>query len=194
MPDEVRRIVTGHGADGRSRVVADSAAPRGDPRVYVPDGNPGTCLTDLWTLAGLPTRFDTAEPSARMPFRLSPPAGGLVFRMVEVPPDSERNFEAMPAYFAKMADHGALDAGNARHPAMHRTDTVDFAVVLKGEVVLILDEGEVALEAGDVVIQRGTNHAWSNRSAAPCLFACVLIDATGDATKDAAGDPAARQS
>ena len=186
MPSSVRRIVTGHDAEGRSRVLDDSAAAPGDPHVYIPEGNPGTCLTDVWSLVGLPTRFDGAVPAAQEPFRLSPPGGGLVFRTVEVPPDSERNFDAMPAYFDQMAADGNLSHGDARHPAMHRTDTVDFAVILEGEVVLMLDEGEVALKPGDVVIQRGTNHAWSNRSDKPCIFACVLIDASGDLTKDAA--------
>lgn len=186
MPRRVRRVVTGHDADGRSRVVDDSLAAQGDPNVYVPAGNPGTCLTDLWSLVGLPTRFDGAAPDAPDPFRLAPPGGGLVLRTVEVPPDSERNFDAMPAYFEQMSADGNLAHGNDRHPAMHRTDTIDFAIILSGEVFLLLDEGEVELRPGDVVIQRGTNHAWSNRSDQPCIFACVLIDATGDMTQDAA--------
>lgn len=186
MPDRVRRVVTGHDATGKSRVIADSAAGPDDPRVYIPEGNPGTCLTDLWSLIGLPTQFDGPVPPAREPFKLSPPSGGLVLRTVEVPPDSERNFAAMPAYFDRMSADGNLAHSNDRHPAMHRTDTIDFAIILKGEVVLVLDDGEVPLKAGDVVIQRGTNHAWSNRTNTPCLFACVLIDAGGDKENDAA--------
>jgi mannose-6-phosphate isomerase-like protein (cupin superfamily) len=186
MPNRIRRVVTGHGADGRSRVLCDLAAPPGDPSVYIPAGNPGTCLVDLWSLAGLPTRFDQALPVPSEPFALNPPAGGLVLRMVEIPPDSERDFSAMSAYFEGMGGHANLAHRDARHPAMHRTDTVDLAIILKGEVVLVLDDGEVSLRPGDVVVQRGTNHAWSNRSDAPCIFACVLIDATGSRHKDAA--------
>jgi quercetin dioxygenase-like cupin family protein len=76
-------------------------------------------------------------------------------------------------------------AGNtvasARHPHMHRTDTVDYAVVLQGSITMLLDEEDVELSAGDVVIQNGTNHAWANRGEVPCLIAFVLIDANGDA-------------
>jgi mannose-6-phosphate isomerase-like protein (cupin superfamily) len=182
----MRRVVTGHGPDGRSRVLYDEQAGPGDPAAYVPERNPGTCLIDLWSLAGLPTRFDTAPPGPSERFALNPPAGGLVFRTVELPPDSERDFSAFATYFEGMGGKGNLAHENARHPAMHKTDTVDLAIILQGEVVLILDEGEVSLRPGDVVVQRGTNHAWSNRSDAPCIFACVLIDATGNRHKDAA--------
>jgi uncharacterized cupin superfamily protein len=65
-----------------------------------------------------------------------------------------------------------------RHPGMHRTRTLDYAIVLSGEIYAVLDEGEVLLEAGDVLVQRGTNHAWSNRSERPCRIAFVLVDAT----------------
>jgi len=66
---------------------------------------------------------------------------------------------------------------NARHPFMHRTNSVDYAVIVKGEINMLLDDTEVPLKAGDVVIQRGTNHAWSNQSKETCLIAFVLIDA-----------------
>ena len=69
------------------------------------------------------------------------------------------------------------DLDNTRHPGFHKTDTIDYAIVLSGEIYALMDEGEVLLKAGDVLVQRGTNHAWSNRTEAPCCIAFVLIDA-----------------
>ncbi len=68
----------------------------------------------------------------------------------------------------------------ARHPFMHRTDSVDYSIVLSGEIYMMMDEDEFKLTAGDVVIQQGTNHAWSNRGSEPCMITFVLNDATGD--------------
>ncbi|MEQ8346864.1 MAG: cupin domain-containing protein [Sneathiellaceae bacterium] len=182
MPSSIRRVVTGHDAQGRSIFVSDETmGPDVTPdraNVFVPPGNPLTCLIDLWKMAQVPDRFDGAEDPATGAVKLVPP-GGLVFRTVEVPPDSQRNFAAMKDYFSGMGAGGNLDSASARHGAMHKTDTVDFAIILKGEVHLVLDEGEQHLKAGDVVIQRGTNHAWSNRTEESCIFACVLIAADG---------------
>jgi quercetin dioxygenase-like cupin family protein len=74
------------------------------------------------------------------------------------------------------ADH-AMDPDASRHPGMHKTDTVDYAIVLSGEIWALMDEGETLLKAGDCLVQRGTNHAWSNRSNQPCLVAFILISA-----------------
>jgi quercetin dioxygenase-like cupin family protein len=83
--------------------------------------------------------------------------------------------------FASMGRSGAQalahDASASRHPMMHRTQTVDYAIVLSGEIWALMDSGETKMKAGDILVQRGTNHAWSNRSNKPCLVAFVLIDA-----------------
>ena len=183
MPSSVRRIVTGHDGQGRSIFVSDETigpdTTPGRDNVFVPPGNPLTCLIDLWRMAEVPGRFDGDADPATGPVKLVPPAG-LFFRTVEVPPDSQRNFDAMKDYFSGMGAGENLDKASSRHGAMHKTDTVDFAIILKGEVHLVLDEGEQHLNAGDVVIQRGTNHAWSNRTDQPCIFACVLIAADGN--------------
>jgi hypothetical protein len=73
--------------------------------------------------------------------------------------------------------HAAFDRGSPRHPGFHKTSSVDYAIVLAGEIYALMDEGEVLLKQGDVLVQRGTNHAWSNRSDAPAYLAFVLIDA-----------------
>ena len=88
-----------------------------------------------------------------------------------------RSQPAPKAAFAAMGAEHALDPDGTRHPGMHKTDTVDFAIVLSGEIWALLDEGETLLRAGNTLVQRGTNHAWSNRSAQPCLVAFILVSA-----------------
>ena len=119
------------------------------------------------------------------PKQLHPAPNGTVFRISEVPPETEatRNMDAAQAQaaFEAAGNKGASTfAQNQRHPFMHRTETVDYAVVLEGEIVMMLDDEEVHLKAGDVVIQRGTNHAWSNRSGKPVKMLYVLIDGKFD--------------
>ena len=74
-------------------------------------------------------------------------------------------------------DHGHGSGKPARHPFMHRTRSIDYALVLEGEIDMLLDDSEVHLKAGDVLVQLGTNHAWANHSGKPCRIAFVLIDA-----------------
>lgn len=108
------------------------------------------------------------------------PASGSVFRVVQFPPDKDwaANAEAMGGSVAiDETAKAAHPGGPVRHPHMHRTRSLDYAVVLSGEIWAIMDVGETRLLAGDVLVQRGTNHAWANRSDAPCVIAFVLIDA-----------------
>ena len=100
-----------------------------------------------------------------------------MFRVIEYPPDAERLKTLKPEeHFASMGVQAA-DSAKRRHPGMHRTNTLDYVVVLAGEIYAVLDEGEVLLRAGDVLVQQGTNHAWSNRSDKPATIAFVLLDA-----------------
>src|SRR6202030_1963690 len=114
------------------------------------------------------------------PFRLSPPKSGTVFRIIDYPPDKQRLAarRPQPASADDGSGHGdAFDRGSPRHPGFHKTSSTDYAIVLSGEIVALMDEGEVLLKAGDVLIQRGTDHAWSNQTAEPAYVAFVLIDA-----------------
>jgi quercetin dioxygenase-like cupin family protein len=86
------------------------------------------------------------------------------------PEDSQRAFASLGN--AKAATFGK----GGRHPLMHRTESIDYAIVLSGEITMLLDEGEVLLKAGDILVQVGTNHAWVNRSNAPAVVAFVLVD------------------
>jgi mannose-6-phosphate isomerase-like protein (cupin superfamily) len=113
-----------------------------------------------------------------------------MFRISEVPPESDviRNMtpeQARAAFRASNAEEASTWGRGGRHPLMHRTETVDYAVVLEGEIVLILDDEDVKLKAGDVVIQRGTSHAWSNRSGKTVKMLYVLCD--GDFMPDLEG-------
>ncbi len=175
MPRPIRRVVTGHNAQGRSIFIADSPAPT------VHDRGPGaTAVTELWETRSTPaSNAGNQDPTLGQPQRLPPPKNGSKFRVVEYPPDSQR----VAALRAPGASHDAKaegyvrDLANKRHPGFHKTDSIDYAIVLSGEIYALMDEGEVLLKAGDVLIQRGTNHAWSNRTEQPCCVAFVLIDA-----------------
>jgi len=172
----VRRVVTGHDARGHAVVVMDGPA----GAVLHRPGRPGVALTDLWATSDPPSARPGGDPVDR-PVVLHPPAGGTVFRIVQFDPEDPGALARADstAAFAAMGAAGAV-IGSARHPYMHRTDTVDYAVVLQGSITMLLDDEDVELTTGDVVIQNGTSHAWANRGRAPCLVAFVLVDAPGD--------------
>jgi hypothetical protein len=103
--------------------------------------------------------------------------------VLDIPPEDERmkamSVDDVRAHFAEVgAAHASShsDDGSSRHQLMHRTQTIDYGIVLKGEITLMLDVGETVVHAGDIVIQRGTNHGWANRSGKPCRIAFILID------------------
>ena len=177
MPRIVRTVVTGHDAQGRSLVASDSLAGPDSPNTYVPNHDPNVCLTNIWTFASVPTSA-VDEPIGSSKFTLKPAQGGAIFRYLELPPESTRRYDGIDEYFRNM-DAGGDQAQGAkkRHPAMHKTRTVDVLVVLTGEVWLLLDEGEVLCRQGDFIVQRATNHAWSNRTDKPCSLALILVDA-----------------
>jgi hypothetical protein len=137
-------------------------------------------VTDLWKTSAAPADNRGREDPCQGPIVLAPPPCGTVFRIVEFPPDKEyigkwKRDEA----FGSMGESGthAIDRSGSRHEGMHRTASVDYAFVLEGEIWAVLDNTETLMRPGEVLIQRGTNHAWSNRSDAPCLVGFVLIDA-----------------
>jgi quercetin dioxygenase-like cupin family protein len=182
MQGRIRRVVTGHDAKGKAIVLEDGLA----PAVRTNPHRPGHISVDLWKTSASPVIVKRAEadPTAG-PKQIHPSPHGTVFRISEIAPETEaiRNMSPDQAkeVFKAMGNENASTFGqNQRHPFMHRTQTVDYAVVLEGEVVMLLDEEEVHLKAGDVVIQRGTNHAWSNRSQKPCKMLYVLIDGKFD--------------
>jgi len=135
---------------------------------------------ELWETIGAPAGNRGSADAIARGHRLAPPKHGSVFRIIEYPPDSVRL--AAIAHEEKLPDDGsgraaATDRRNPRHAGFHKTATIDYAVVLSGEIYAMMDEGEVLLKAGDVLVQRGTNHAWSNRTDENAVVAFVLIDA-----------------
>jgi naringenin degradation protein FdeH len=175
---EVRRVVTGHDANGKAVVVSDGPA----PFVHVNAVNPDWYSTDIWRTSDTPAPIvpAAAEPTLG-PRRQMPLKRGTVLRINHFPPENEAvrqmDAEASRAAFAALGNEQAATFGKGgRHPLMHRTETIDYALVLSGEITMVLDDQDVLLKAGDVVVQCGTNHAWSNRSNAPCVVAFVLID------------------
>jgi len=170
-----RRVVTGHNAQGKSVFVADDATP------HVFRRSPGSAIVmEMWETLATPADNRGNDDAIAPGFRLPPPKSGSVFRIIDYPPDKER-IKALAAERAGPDDgsgwNDAADKGNPRHLGFHKTNSIDYAIVLSGEIHALMDEGEVLLKAGDVLIQRGTNHAWSNRTDEPCRVAFVLIDA-----------------
>ena len=172
MAKAVRRIVTGHGPDGRSTVVMDGPAPN------VRQRQAGNASTLLWVTAESPADVSGGADRAAREIGVPPPRRGSIFRVAEFPPGiggDVRDNETVLRDFGIGPD---VARGHApRHPAIHRTRTVDYVIVLEGEITLLLDDAELLLQVGDVVVQQATNHAWINRGSATCRLGMVFIDA-----------------
>lgn len=170
-----RRIVVTDREPGRSCVVSDGPSPdvRTDP------ARPGFASQRMWVTDGTPAKI--VLETLHLPHTIEPPANGSVLRVVTYPPDTgwtgKVGEREVRAYFAAMGSAGASTySPRAPHPYMQKTRTLDFGIVLEGEIVLVLDAQEVPLKAGDFVVQRGTNHAWSNRSNRPAVVALASHD------------------
>jgi len=174
MPMKFRRVVTGHDAQGRSVILMDGESPHG----FSVEKAGGLQLTELWETTSSPADNSGDADAADHERRIEPPGSGTVFRYIEYPPDSVRLKTIRPEeYYPSMGvAHGGERAKSA-HPGMHRTNTIDYAIIIKGEIYAVMDEGEVLLRPGDCLIQRGTSHAWSNRTNEPCVIAFVLVAA-----------------
>jgi hypothetical protein len=175
MGRSFRRVVTGHDAQGKSVFVIEDVA------AHVFTRRPGSAVvTEMWETTATPADNRGNTDAIARGMRLPPPKNGSVFRIIEYPPDSQR-VAALVRERAGGDDgsghNAAFDRNNPRHLGFHKTNSIDYAIVLSGEIWALMDEGEVLLKAGDVLIQRGTNHAWSNRTEEPAYLAFVLIDA-----------------
>jgi len=147
-----RRIVTGHDQNGKSIILSD-----GQPANELKIEERGISFFEIWSTQASPALISAteAEPTDG-PIELAPKPNGTVIRILDF----------LPGFSQK--------AGT--QPFMHRTETVDYGIVLEGEIFLLLDDSEVCLRAGDVVIQRGTDHAWENRSDRLARMAFILLD------------------
>lgn len=175
----VRRVVTGHDAEGRAVIQQDGPV----PRVQRIGGERGPLFFEVWNTRATPAPIDRASGEPREEgIQLAPPANGTRIRVLDIPPDDASLATLTPEQArAHFAEVGAADAAShagvgSKHAFMHRTETIDYGIVLEGELTLILDVGETVVHAGDIVIQRGTNHGWANRSNRHCRIAFILID------------------
>jgi mannose-6-phosphate isomerase-like protein (cupin superfamily) len=151
MARHSRRVVTGHDAEGKSVILSDGPPPQHHGRDFK-----GADFVEIWNVPDSLPQLHPVEPGEpnERPFRIMPPSGHLL-RIIDMYPAAE---------------------GGGR-TVMHRTRTLDYVIVIEGEVTLILDDSEVTLAQGEIVVQRGTDHAWENRSNAVARMAYFHIDA-----------------
>ncbi len=168
----VRRIVTGHDATGKAVVLMDTAAPNAKLRTAT-----GLTSTLVWATDETPANIAGSADRADRESSVAPPPMGSVLRVVDFPPVDPNAVIDNEAMKKEMGLASDAHAGPARHAMMHRTRSVDYAIVLEGEIDMLLDDSSVHMKAGDVMVQQGTNHAWVNNSNANCRVAFVLIDA-----------------
>ena len=149
MINKVRRIVTGCNEKGESTILIDEDA------ANQKDLMPGLRATDIWATETSPADNTGFNDMGIREFRVSPPPSGTVFRYLEFDPGIGVN-----------------------NPGWHATDTVDYIIIVKGEIWCLMDDREVFLKAGDLLVQRGTNHSWANRSNEKCIMIAVMLSAT----------------
>lgn len=155
MPRHARRVVTGHTAEGKSVVLTDGAPPN------VRDRGTGVDFIEIWNTQATPAIILAEEPEpTEGPLVTPPPPHGTKIRFNDF----------FPGHIDKLPPRA-----DGRHKMMHRTKSIDYGIVLEGEIWMILDDSEVLLKAGDVVVQRGTDHAWENRSDTVCRMAFILV-------------------
>jgi mannose-6-phosphate isomerase-like protein (cupin superfamily) len=173
LSQDVRRVVTTVDPSGKAVVLLDGPNPHNKVR---PQRQTVSRL--LWVTDETPADMTGGQDRAAREIGIAPPGGGSVFRIIDIPPTPPEVDALDLDYQHKIVgDHAPKKGLPPRHPLMHRTRTVDYAIIMAGEIDMLLDDGEIHLKAGDVLIQQGTNHAWVNRGSEACRIAFVLIDA-----------------
>ncbi|HLX79560.1 MAG TPA: cupin domain-containing protein [Burkholderiales bacterium] len=170
----IRRLVTGDDAQGRSGIIEDAPA----AAVRTVAERPGYRSVNLWRTGEMPVKIG-APDAAQGHKGILPPKHGSILRIIDFPPepaDPAERQRRIQATFGGMFSDATHDKREGAHPGMHRTETVDYAIILEGEIWAVMDKEETLMRAGDVLIQRGTNHAWANRSQKTARIAFVLMD------------------
>jgi mannose-6-phosphate isomerase-like protein (cupin superfamily) len=162
-----RRIVAGNDENGKAVIQFDSDA----TNVKTPTSTIESTL--LWVTDSSPANNTGNADAADQQIGIPPPPNGSIFRIVEFGPERSEGASDEAKYLSSV---GAEQHEDARHPGMHKTNSIDYAIIMSGEIDMFVDEDEVHVKAGDVVVQRGNNHAWVNRGTEPCRIAFILID------------------
>jgi mannose-6-phosphate isomerase-like protein (cupin superfamily) len=168
---EIHRVVTTLDADNRSTTLVDKVE-------TLNVGKSGNAGAVLWTTNSAPAGFSFSKDAAPQDMGINPPDNGTVIRVVEFPPLDAATEAKLPKNFMMniVGDHAPARGVPVSHPLMHRTRTVDYAIIMSGEIDMMLDDKTVHLKAGDVVVQQATNHAWLNHGKEPCRIIFVLMD------------------
>ncbi len=169
-PPEVRRVVTKIDAARKAVVMFDA-------KVQLTSLRSPNPASEMWVTESSPPDFSWTGDRGKTKVGLVPPKNGTIFRIVDFVPTTQK-IESMDinTMMKVVGDHAPAKGLAPRHPMMHRTRSVDYAIIMSGEIDMLLDDTEVHLEAGDVVVQQATNHAWVNRSGKPCRVAFILMD------------------
>ena len=172
LSEDIRRVVTTDDEDGKAVVLFDGANPH---KVVRPNRSVTSRL--VWVTDQTPADISGTADRAATNIGIAPPHNGSVFRIIDIPPTPPEIETLGHDYLHKqIGDHAPRKGLPPRHPLMHRTLTIDYAIIMQGEIDMLLDDSEVHLKAGDVLIQQGTNHAWVNRGTEPCRIAFILIE------------------
>jgi hypothetical protein len=169
----IRRVVTGNDAQGRSKVLYDSAAPNVNANAF----KKGTGMTDVWVFDRCPANISGERDDGNLPFHFEPPKGGGHLRIVQSDPkpadyDPKNDKFLVPEHPPKKTEGGTWERGgqNLYTTRIHKSETVDYGILLSGERILITDDGRRVLKPGDVVVQIGSWHAWGNPNASQMAF------------------------
>jgi quercetin dioxygenase-like cupin family protein len=171
MTQPTRRVVTGHDDQGRAVVLIDGPAPNVKVRT-----SSGLISTLLWVSDETPADISGQTDRAERTIGVAPPSNGSILRVVDFPPVTAGATGVDHAQVLREMGLSQEDAAR-RHAFTHRTRSLDYAIVLTGEIDMLLDDSQVHLKAGDALVQQGTNHAWVNNGTQACRIAFVLIDA-----------------
>ena len=169
LADDIRRVVTGLDDKNHAVVLFDSRMP-------LKSDSPVLSSTNFWITDSTPPAM-SREDTASRPIGVSPPDNGTKFRIVEFAPlDAATEAKLPPEMIMKGVNHPPAKGIPVRHPMMHRTRTLDYAMILSGEIDMMLDDTSVHLRQGDVIVQQATNHGWVNHGSQPCRILFVLMD------------------
>ena len=169
----IRRVVTGDDEQGRSFVLYDSAAPNVNANAF----KKGTAMTDIWVFQSCPAVISGTRDDGNLPFHFEPPKSGGHLRIVQSDPkpanyDPAHDKYIVPEHPPKKTEGGTWERGgqNLYTTRIHKSETLDYGILLAGERILITDDGRRVLQPGDVVVQIGSWHAWANPHASQMAF------------------------